>query len=325
MTRHLVALSALIGIVSVTAADDAPHTVGFAPWLRIASKIDADGNLVVSGMEQRHKKFSREIERDGKKTTVEGTANYPVTVLNRQTVSLKDVTITDRDGRKVTLDQARQRLKEPTPVLLTVMGEKVDPIFLKIMTKETLIFAFAGMPEFRDIPNAAAAARAADEAKRKGAITVGQKVPAFSVRTLDGKTVKLAELQKDAKRTKNGVVVLTFWCSTCSSCRHVEHPLDQLAKNYDGRAAVLALDANADETAERVAAFAKEKSLAMPIVLDPSGRTADLFGTEVTTTTMVIDGDGVLRYCGRFGQAEEALKAVLAGKEAAVKTTPHEG
>ena len=65
------------------------------------------------------------------------------------------------------------------------------------------------------------------------------------------------------------------------------------------------------ETAERVAAFAKENGLAMRIVLDPGGRTADLFGTEVTTTTVVIDGDGVLRYCGRFGQGEAALKAVL--------------
>ena len=71
--------------------------------------------------------------------------------------------------------------------------------------------------------------------------------------------------------------------------------------------------------------------LALPIVLDPGGRTADLFGTEVTTTTVVIDGNGVLRYCGRFGQgdevasAEAALKAVLAGKEVAVKTTPHDG
>jgi hypothetical protein len=93
---------------------------------------------------------------------------------------------------------------------------------------------------------------------------------------------------------------------------------------------VIALDANAGETTERVAAFAKEKGLAMPIVLDPGDRTADVFGTEVTTTTVVIDGNGVLRYCGQFRQndaayAEEALKAVLAGKEIAVKTTPHDG
>jgi hypothetical protein len=45
---------------------------------------------------------------------------------------------------------------------------------------------------------------------------------------------------------------------------------------------------------------------------------------------VVIDGNGVLRYCGQFrrkagGSAEEALKAVLAGKEVGIKTTPHNG
>ncbi len=50
-----------------------------------------------------------------------------------------------------------------------------------------------------------------------------------------------------------------------------------------------------------------------------------MLGTDVTPTTVVIDGAGVLRYCGRFRQAEDALKAVLAGKDVAVKTTPHDG
>ena len=177
----------------------------------------------------------------------------------------------------------------------------------------------------------AIATLANDKQGPKGAVLVGENVPDFSLRTLDGKDLKLSDLQKDEKRTKKGVVVLSFWCSTCDSCRRVEHHLDKLAKDYEGQAAVIALDANAGETAETVTSFAKEQGLALPIVLDTSGHTADLFGTKVTTTTVVIDGNGVLRYCGRFNQgdraayAEEALKAVLAGKEVAVKTTPHDG
>ena len=164
----------------------------------------------------------------------------------------------------------------------------------------------------------------------EGKVKIGEKVPDFAVRTLDGKSVRLSELQRDGKRTKNGVVVLSFWCSTCHSCRDVEHVLAKLYKDYEGQAAVMALGANAEETTESVTAFLKEDRLELPIVLDPTGDTADLFGVNVTTTTVVIDGNGLLRYCGQFrhkdgGSAEEALKAVLAGKDVATKTTEHLG
>jgi thiol-disulfide isomerase/thioredoxin len=162
-------------------------------------------------------------------------------------------------------------------------------------------------------------------------VGVGEKVPDFSLLDLNGRAVKFSELRKDAKRTTKGVIVLSFWCSTCTSCRRVEHHLDKLAKDYQGQALVLALDANAGESPRQVSAFAKKNGLSLPILLNPDGRAADVFGTQVTTTTVVIDGDGVLRYCGRFSEgtkhafAEDALKAVLAGKEVAVKTTLHDG
>jgi thiol-disulfide isomerase/thioredoxin len=320
MSHSLSSLAIIIGFLAPPAADQNPREYGSPPRFLIASGIDADGNLILSGTEQRKKTLPRVVEKDGKKITQDVTMSYPVTVLSRQSIALKDVTIYDCAGHKVSLEQARERLREPTPILLSLAGDKVDPLYLKAMRPETLTFVFAGLPQFKDLASP----------KRTGAITVGDKVPDFSVQTLEGKSRKLSDLQKDDKRTKNGIVVLSFWCSTCSSCRRVEHDLDKLAKDYDGRAAIIALDANAGETTLRVAAFAKEKGLTLPIVLDPRGRTADLFGNEVTTTTVVIDGNGVLRYFGRFKEgerayAEEALKAVLAGKDVAVKTTPPDG
>jgi thiol-disulfide isomerase/thioredoxin len=320
MFHPLCSLVIVIGVLPSTAEDQSPQVYGSPPRLLIASGIDADGNLVLSGTEQRKKTLPRMVEKDGKKITQDVTMTYPVTVLSRQSVALTDVTIHDCAGHKVSLEQARERLKEPMPILLSLAGDKVDPLYLKAMKPETLTFVFAGLPQFKDLA----------PAKRTDGIKVGDKVPDFTVQTLDGKGRKLSDLQKDDKRTKNGIVVLSFWCSTCSSCRRVEHDLDRLAKDYEGRAAVVALDANAGETAQRVVAFAKEKGLTLPIVLDPKGRTADLFGNQVTTTTVVIDGNGVLRYFGRFKEgerayAEEALKAVLAGKDVAVKSTPPDG
>lgn len=169
--------------------------------------------------------------------------------------------------------------------------------------------------------------RAAEPTSRVG---IGEKVPDFTVVDLDGKTWKFSELHRKASLKDRTAVVLTFWCSFCHSCRHVEGDLDQLAKDYKGKAAVFAVDASAGETAEGVLEFADERGLTVPILLNPDGSAADLFGTKVTTTTVVIDADGVLRYCGQFGHgkhcpAGEALKAVLAGKDVQVKTTPHRG
>jgi thiol-disulfide isomerase/thioredoxin len=150
-------------------------------------------------------------------------------------------------------------------------------------------------------------------------ITVGDKVPDFEV-TLDGRTWKLSELRKNNDITPDGTLVLTFWCSFCHSCRHVEGDLDKLAKQFQGQAGVIALDASFGETQQKVAEFATERGLTLPIALNASGSAADIFGVNSTTTTAVIDSSGTLRYLGQFRDrrhafAHEALKAVLAGTD----------
>lgn len=139
---------------------------------------------------------------------------------------------------------------------------------------------------------------------------------------LKGKAQSLAELQR-GPGGKKLPVVLTFWCSFCHSCRHVEGDLDKLAADYRGKANVYALDSSAGETAELVQEAAKKAGLTLPILLDAEGKVADLFGATKTTTTVVLDGEGRVVYFGQFADrehkfAEHALDAVLAGT--AVKT-----
>lgn len=164
----------------------------------------------------------------------------------------------------------------------------------------------------------------------KSPIKVGQKVPDVSISNLDGGAIKLSELRKDKSKSASGIVVLSYWCTSCHSCRHMEEHLAKLAKEYSGKAAIFALDANVGESAQDIRAMLKKSGLALPVALDVGGQTADLFGITRTTTTLVIDGDGVLRFCGQFkakdgGSAEAALKAVLEGKDVAVRTTDHKG
>lgn len=172
-----------------------------------------------------------------------------------------------------------------------------------------------------------ATAGSAQAARKPEPLAIGQKVPDFTVTDLNGKTSRLSDLQKSSK---TGIVSLTFWCSFCHSCRHMEGQLDRTAKTWAGKAYVAAVDASAGETIKGVRSFAQAKGLAVPILMDGKGEAADLFGARVTTTTVVIDGKGILRYRGRFAQgpeahAEAALQAVLAGKPVPVAETVPRG
>lgn len=158
-------------------------------------------------------------------------------------------------------------------------------------------------------------------------IEVGEKVQDLVVSDLAGKPWRLSDLQK---RSKSGVVSLTFWCTFCHSCRTMEDRLQKLAADFSDKAAVVAVDASAADSAKKVEDFTRTKKFTVPVYLDANGAVADLFGVHLTTTTVVIDSSGVLRYRGQFdGQgiphAENALEAVLGGQEVAVKETPPAG
>jgi thiol-disulfide isomerase/thioredoxin len=161
-------------------------------------------------------------------------------------------------------------------------------------------------------------------------IGVGDQVPELSAADLQGRSWRVAELHRLTGLQERVPVVMMFWCSFCPSCRQVERDLDALAKRYAGRAIVVAVDASSGETAETCQRMADEKGLMLSILLDANGRSADVFGTEMTTTTVVIDASGMLRYCGQFAHeearyAEAALQAVLDGKPVASPKTPHAG
>ena len=160
-------------------------------------------------------------------------------------------------------------------------------------------------------------------------ISIGDKVPDFEV-TINDKKWTLSQLRKNTELTSDGTIVLTFWCSFCHSCRNIDGNLNRLAQRYKGKVAVIALDASDGETTEEVTQFAKEKGLTLPIALNASGKAADIFGAKVTTTTVVIDKQGVLRYRGQFGSAghpftRDALEAVLHGQTVKVAETKHRG
>ena len=157
--------------------------------------------------------------------------------------------------------------------------------------------------------------------------SIGDKVQDFVVADVAGKSWKLSDLQK---RTDSGVVSLTFWCTFCHSCRMMDARFQKMAADFKDKAAVVGIDASAADTSKKVEDFTRERKFSVPIFIDADGKAADLFAVRVTITTVVIDKAGVLRYRGQFGaegspHAQNALRAVLDGKEVAVKETAPAG
>ena len=96
------------------------------------------------------------------------------------------------------------------------------------------------------------------------------------------------------------------------------------------KATVVGIDANAADTAAKVEEFIQARKFSVPVLLDANGKAADLFGVRLTTTTVVIDKAGVLRYWGQFGgedspYVENALRAVLDGKDVTARETSASG
>lgn len=155
---------------------------------------------------------------------------------------------------------------------------------------------------------------------------VGEPVPNFTLTNpFSGEGRSLQQLAPGKP------LVLVVWCSTCPSCRAVEGEIDRLARDYAGRAVVVALDANQPESTEDIRAALRHKSLSFPVWLDRQGKVVGHYKIGATTSTLVIDSQGRLRYLGRFGGAEEgwlgrkALEQMLAGDEVSPSSTPLRG
>jgi len=154
---------------------------------------------------------------------------------------------------------------------------------------------------------------------------LGDEVRDFTVTDSTGKAFRLGTLRR-TEESQGKIAVLTFWCTTCHSCRSIERDFDAKAKVYEGQGILfLAVDSNFTDNAQRVNRFLEQHGLGFPVLMDSESEIARYFGARLTTTTAVIDADGRLRYYGGFGGGEAAVRNLLAGEEVAVPESPGGG
>jgi len=131
---------------------------------------------------------------------------------------------------------------------------------------------------------------------------IGQAAPDFTVKTLDGKELKLADL-------KGKLVLLDFWATWCAPCvaelSNLKAVHEALGTNTQFMMVALSLDEKPDD----VRTFAKAYKLSWPQgYLGPDSPVAAAYGATAIPATFLIGPDG--RILARDLKGEQTRKAI---------------
>lgn len=162
-----------------------------------------------------------------------------------------------------------------------------------------------------------------EEPKREKTVPaeIGKSAPAFELKDLAGKTVKLSDY-------KGKIVVLEWFQPTCpydvkgyaegGNCRSTGEKLEK-----DGVVVLLVNSSNAkNENADPKAnqEFFASRKISPRLLLDPEGTVGHAYGAKSTPHCMVIDAKGNLAYRGAIDNAmEKDAKEKINYVEAAVR------
>lgn len=165
-------------------------------------------------------------------------------------------------------------------------------------------------------------------------LKVGDVAPAWeNLPGTDGKSHSLADL-KDAK-----VVVVAFTCNHCPVAVAYEDRFIEFAKEYAKKGVefvAISVNSDAADKLPKMIERAKEKDFPFAYLYDESQKIGRAFSATKTPHLFVLDQDRKLAFVGAFDDkmdvkrvekkyVQEAVDALLHGKEVAVKQTPAHG
>ena len=116
---------------------------------------------------------------------------------------------------------------------------------------------------------------------------VSGKAPPFDGVTLSGEPFNLSSLQGKP-------AVVHFWATWCPVCRLEHGMIDSLAKDHP----VITVAMQSGEAEEVLAVLGKEE-VNYPVVNDPQGTIARLYGVSGVPASFVLDANGQVRFVTR--------------------------
>lgn len=175
-------------------------------------------------------------------------------------------------------DFGRQTLQEVAATLAGALRETAAGKEGPYRTLAQLI-RYEGVEVEFDAPQLAAALARLEEQDRRRAEAD------FALRDLNGKEWKLSEL-------RGKVALINFWATWCPPCRKEIPTLESLRSRF-GKKGLVILGVS-DEDAAKLEKFAKERKVKYPLLRDPDGKVAELFGVEGIPKSFVYDRGGKL-------------------------------
>ena len=136
----------------------------------------------------------------------------------------------------------------------------------------------------------------------------GQRGPAFTLRSLDGRSTTLGDVTRDR------LVVLNFWATWCQPCTAEMPTLEALWERYRQRGLTV-VGISVDRGAPRMLLdpYVRNLKLSFPILLDPEMKTAGAWRVTSLPATFVIKpgGDVVGFAIGARDWDSAAMRALL--------------
>lgn len=149
------------------------------------------------------------------------------------------------------------------------------------------VLVFVNLPEAEPVPGAG----------------VGEVLPDFSLRCVDGSSFSLSE-------QRGKTVVINLWATWCTPCvRELPH-FDRLLRERCEDVAVLAL--HTPPVTADVESYLADYCYAMPFAVDEDGSLASLLGaSSVLPQTIILSPDGVVTYNQAGSLSYEDLCALV--------------